>query len=395
MFGMILKIYRDFLISGDLKFLEESWPNIQKLMEYIFKDYDNDLDGVISCAQPNTYDCSLYGVNTFIGSLYLVALLACEQIATKLNIQDWAKKCKAIFDSGSKILDQECWNGEYYIQKYDESKIKEYQFGIGCFSDQLIGQWWAFHLGFGYILPAKHVDKAIESIIKYNFKESLEGITQTPRIFASPTDSGLLNCTWPYGSKPTVPTYYTDEVWTGLEYEIAALCIYTNRIDEGLKIINSIRKRYDGSHRSPWNEVECGDHYVRAMSSWTLLHALTGISYSVELKQFLLAPRINPTNFQSFFITNTAWGKVNQELSERRLIFSLSISYGNLDLNSILLKSIEKLNLDKIKYCKILSTEKEDNIINAILKHKNSGIEISLSETISIKENQKFLIELI
>jgi uncharacterized protein (DUF608 family) len=38
MFGMILKIYRDYLISDDLKFLEESWPNIQNLMDYIFKD---------------------------------------------------------------------------------------------------------------------------------------------------------------------------------------------------------------------------------------------------------------------------------------------------------------------------------------------------------------------
>ncbi|MBA7575802.1 hypothetical protein ES708_17638 [subsurface metagenome] len=231
--------------------------------------------------------------------------------------------------------------------------------------------------------------------MKYNFKESLEKITQTPRIFASSTDSGLLNCTWPYGNKPTVPTYYTDEVWTGIEYEIAALCIYTNHIDEGLTIINSIRKRYDGSHRSPWNEVECGDHYVRPMSSWTLFHALTGISYSVELKQLLLAPRINTSNFQSFFITNTAWGKVNQDLSERRLNFSLCVSYGNINLKSILLKSIEKLKPDKIKYCKMLGTEKEDNIINAKLIHKNSGIEISLSETISIKENLKLLIELI
>ncbi len=395
MFGMILKIYRDFLISGDLKFLEESWPNIQSLMEYILKDYDNDLDGVISCAQPNTYDCSIYGINTFIGSLYLVALFACEQIATKLSLEDWAKKCRDLFDSGRKILDKECWNGEYYIQKFNEVKIKENQYGIGCFSDQLVGQWWAFHLGFGYILPAEHVNKAIESIVKYNFKESLEGISQTPRIFASPTDSGLLNCTWPYGNKPKVPTYYIDEVWTGLEYEIAALCIYTNRIDEGLTIINSIRKRYDGSHRSPWNEVECGDHYVRPMSSWTLLHALTGIFYSVELKQLVLAPRINPTNFQSFFITNTAWGKVNQDLSERRLNFSICVSYGNLNLKSILLKSIEKLKPDKIKYCKMLGSEKEDNIINAKLIHKNSDIEISLSETISIKENQKLLIELI
>jgi hypothetical protein len=140
--------------------------------------------------------------------------------------------------------------------------------------------------------------------------------------------------------------------------------------------------------------VECGDHYVRPMSSWTLFHALTGISYSEEIKQLLFAPRMNPTNFQSFFITNTAWGKVNQELSETRLNFSLCVSYGNLNLNSILLKSIEKLSFDKIKYCKILSLEKEDIIIDAKLIRNNLSIEISLSETTSIKENQNLLIEL-
>jgi len=130
------------------------------------------------------------------------------------------------------------------------------------------------------------------------------------------------------------------------------------------------------------------------MSSWTILHALTGISYSVEPKQLLLAPRINSSNFQSFFITNTAWGKVSQELNERGLKFSLCVSYGNLSLKSILLKSIGKLNLDKIKYCRILSPGKEDNIIDVKIIRNNSGIEISISETISIKGNQKLLIEI-
>ncbi|MHA2288160.1 MAG: GH116 family glycosyl-hydrolase, partial [Promethearchaeota archaeon] len=286
MFGMILKIYRDYLVSGELDFLNRAWTHIKKLMEFIFSEYYDDPKGIITRAQPNTYDCSINGVNTFIGTLNLTALLACEKIALELSHLDWADRCRKLYESSQEILERECWNGEFYIQKYDEDLVKNFQYGMGCFSDQLFGQWWAFHLGLGYILPSKHVKKAIRAILKYNFKESLEGFKQTPRIFASPSESGLLACTWPNGGRPKVPTLYTDEVWTGLEYELAALCIYIGEVELGLKLINATRKRYDGSHRNPWNEVECGDHYVRPMSSWTLLHALTGISYSIKLNQF-------------------------------------------------------------------------------------------------------------
>ncbi|GAG80956.1 unnamed protein product, partial [marine sediment metagenome] len=212
----------------------------------------------ITRAQPNTYDCSIYGLNTFVGSLNLTALLACEKISLELNKLDWAEKCKKLFDFSLETIDRECWNGEFYVQKYDENKVKEFQYGIGCHSDQLLGQWWAFHLGLGYIFPSDRVIKALRSILKYNFKETLEGFKQTPRVFASPSESGLLNCTWPNGGRPEIPTLYTDEVFTGVEYEIAAQCIYAGDLNSGLRLVNAVRKRYDGSHRNPWNEIECG-----------------------------------------------------------------------------------------------------------------------------------------
>ena len=393
MFGMILKIYRDYLITGDLDFLKRSWAYIQKLMEFILKEYYVDSEGTITRAQPNTYDCSIYGFNTFIGTLNLVALLACEKIALELNLHDWVDKCKKLYSSSREIIDKECWNGEFYIQKYDESKIKEFQYGKGCLSDQLLGQWWAFHLGFGYIFPPDRVVKALKSIIKYNFKDSLKGFKQTPRIFASPKESGLLNCTWPNGGKPKVPTYYTDEVWTGIEYQIAALCIYAGDISSGLKIINAVRDRYDGSHRNPWNEIECGDHYIRPMSSWTLLHALTGIFYSVELNQLSLAPKIKHHNFQSFFITNSAWGTVNQQVNENKFIISIIISFGELSLKSIKLALFDKIKMSKIQSCKIVNSEENTNV-DAILNMNNSILEISLLKPITLKENQILQIQL-
>ena len=392
MFGMVLKIYRDFQITGDLEFLAKSWPFIRRLMEFIFKSYDNDLKGVIYLAQPNTYDCSIIGINSFIGSLYLVALLACEKMAKKLNLPEWPEKFRKIHDSGKLILDKECWNGEYYIQKYDENLIKEFQYGIGCHSDQLVGQWWAFQLGFGYILPPEHVKKAIDSIFKYNFKESLEEIKQTPRIFASPSDSGLMNCTWPSGKKPSVPTYYSDEVWTGIEYEIAALCVHIGKINESLKIIQAIRRRYNGARRNPWNEIECGDHYVRPMSSWTLLRALTGVNYSVESKQITLNPKINPTNFRSFYITGTSWGHIDQKIDKGKIEFRIFVNHGKLELNSIILKALDKCQPHVCSECTITSQEGIKNSINVFLSPKESFsiVEINLSRSIVLHENQQF-----
>jgi len=394
MFSTILKIYRDFLITGDREFLEKTWPFILRLMNYIFEHNDKELKGVIYSDQPNTYDCVIYGINTIIGSLYLTALLACEQISKELGVLDWAVKYRMIYNSGYQILDQECWNGEYYIQKYDKAQIKEHQYGIGCHSDQLIGQWWAFQLGFGYIFPLEHFNKATESIFKYNFKESLEGITQTPRTFASPEDKGLMVCTWPHGDKPEIPTLYSDEVWTGLEYEVAALCIHAGKITEALQIIQAVRDRYDGSHRNPWNEVECGDHYVRAMASWTLLYALTGVNYKIEVKQFKLAPRINAENFKTFFITGNAWGQLIQQISNNKIFSSLSISHGSLEIKTFLL---EELGGSKPVKCSVIvkeTPEGEKKPLEAILSINNFGVEIVLTKVIILKEGHQLIIEL-
>ncbi|NHJ21237.1 MAG: hypothetical protein EAX91_09855 [Candidatus Lokiarchaeota archaeon] len=393
MFGMILKIYRDYLITRDLDFLKGAWNHIQKLMEFIFKEYYDNSKGTITRSQPNTYDCSIYGLNTFIGSLNLAALIACEKIASKLNFLDWAKKYKELYTTSREILDKVCWNGEFYIQKYEENEVKDYQYGIGCFSDQLVGQWWAFYLGFGFILPSDHVKKAIDAIIKYNFRKSLKGFKQTPRVFASPSESGLLTCSWPNGGRPNTPTYYTDEVWTGLEYEVAALNIYTGNIHVGLKVIEAIRKRYDGSHRNPWNEIECGDHYVRPMSSWTLFHALTGILYSKEFYQFSIAPKINASDFKSFYITNSAWGVVKLQVSEEKIIFLLRISFGELMLKSIHLELLENIANRKIQSCEIINSKDELSISTKTDK-KNFIIDILLPKTVLLKESQHFQVDI-
>jgi hypothetical protein len=88
-------------------------------------------------------------------------------------------------------------------------------------------------------------------------------------------------------------------------------------LEDGLAIVKGVRDRYDGIPRAPigrnpWNEIECGGHYARAMASWSLLLALSGYEYDGTTGVLHFAPRITPAKFQSFFTGPQAWGSVRQ-----------------------------------------------------------------------------------
>ena len=105
--------------------------------------------------------------------------------------------------------------------------------------------------------------KALQSIYRYNFRNNFYDHPNTQRIYALNDEKGLLLCSWPKGGRPTLPFLYSDEVWTGIEFQVAAHMIYEGLVEEGLAIVKGIADRYDGVRRNPWNEVECG-HTTRA-----------------------------------------------------------------------------------------------------------------------------------
>jgi hypothetical protein len=123
-------------------------------------------------------------------------------------------------------------------------------------------------------------------------------------------EPGLLICSWPRGNKPTLPFVYSDEVWTGNEYQVASHLIAEGLVDEGLTIVKALRSRYDGRTRNPWNEYECGNWYARAMSSYALLGALSGFRYSAVERTLWFAPRLKARPFRSFFSTATGYGTI-------------------------------------------------------------------------------------
>lgn len=335
--GCVLKLYREWLLSGDINFLKQLYPFAKRSIEYAWVEWDKDRDGVMEGIQHNTYDIEFQGPNTMMGTLYLAALLAMEKLAVAVNDTDFAKSCREVRENGQNKY-EEIWNGEFYIQKYDPSEIKRHQFGSGCLSDQMLGQWFARVVGLGYVLPEDRVKSALKSVFKYNWKSDLSYHNNVQRVYALNDEAGLLLCTWPKGGRPKLPFAYSDEVWTGIEYQVAAHLIYEGFVEEGLAIVKGVRDRHDGIRRNPWNEFECGHHYARAMSSWSLITALSGFHYSAPEKTIAFSPSINQEKFRCFFSAGMAWGSYSQQLKKNTVSAAIAIKYGKLKLDKAALK---------------------------------------------------------
>ena len=355
--GGIMKVYREWLVSGDDDWLRRLWPSVRRALEYAWKYWDRDRDGVMEGVQHNTYDIEFYGPNPMTGTFYLGALRAGEEIARRLDDQDAADTYRRLFESGRAWIDQNLFNGEYYIQdvRPDAASLSshgvnvsiggqdrdpktgwpKYQFGTGCLSDQLIGQWMAEIVGLGKLLDPQNIRKALSSIFRYNWRADLTEHANPQRIYALNDEAGLLLCTWPRGGRPAFPFPYSDEVWTGIEYEVASHLIYEGFVEEGVAVVKAARARHDGTRRNPWNEFECGNHYARAMSSYALLLALSGFHINAAEGRLSFAPRVHTEDFRCFFSTNTGWGLYSQSVRGRAAAVSLEILYGSVVLKSL------------------------------------------------------------
>jgi len=330
--GAVIRLYRDWKLSGDDNLLLSLWEKAARALEFAFEYWDEDGDFVLESKQHNTYDIDFYGPNSHSGSLFYGALKAGMEMAVYLKDEVRAARYQTAFEEGSRKLDTLLWNGEYYIQLLEDSDAYRYQYGQGCLSDQVLGQFLANVSGLGYILPREHVKSALHSIFRYNFRNSMSDHLNVQRTFALNDEQGLLLCSWPKGGRPRLPFVYAEEVWTGVEYQVAAQLIWEGYQEEGLKIVKAVRERHDGVRRNPWNEVECGHHYARSLSSWGLLLALSGFRCDMVNQEMDINPVYQPENFFSFWSNAKAWGTYSQKIDpfsgERQ--WDLKVLYGEL-----------------------------------------------------------------
>jgi uncharacterized protein (DUF608 family) len=336
--GGIMKVFRDWHISGDTDWLRKMYPLTKRSLDYCIKTWDPDHRGGLFEPHHNTYDIQFWGADGMCTSIYLGALSAMAKMAQAVGRQadvefysDLAQRC-------SHFLDDQLFNGEYYQQKVEYQGLRDtsfassvahvhdkssemqqllkregprYQYGSGCLSDGVIGAWMARMYGIQTPLARKNVRSALQAIFKNNFKTDLSEHANAQRPgYAMGREPGMLLCSWPRGNKPTLPFVYSDEVWTGIEYQVASHLIEEGFVKEGLTIVKALRSRYDGRTRNPWNEYECGNYYARAMASYALLGALAGFRYSAVERILWFGPQLDVRPFKSFFSTAFGFGTI-------------------------------------------------------------------------------------
>ena len=359
--GGIMKVYRDWQISGDTPWLTKMYPLVKRSIDYCIRTWDPDHRGALFEPHHNTYDIEFWGADGMCTSIYLGALSAMAIMAPAAGHPDDASFYADLAKRGAQFMDEQLFNGEYYQQKVQYLGLRDtsfarsvahvtgqssemqqllqregpkYQYGSGCLSDGVIGVWMARTYGIEMPLAREHVRSTLQAIFRNNFKTDLSEHANAQRPgYAMGREPGLLLCSWPRGGKPTLPFVYSDEVWTGIEYQVASHLIQEGFVTEGLTIVQALRSRYDGRTRNPWNEYECGNYYARAMASYSLLAALSGFRYSAVEKTLCFSPQLQVRPFRCFFSTATAFGSI--ELNRESL--SVRVTEGEFRIEKLLL----------------------------------------------------------
>ncbi len=281
--GCIVKAYREWKWSGDSAWLKSIWPKVKAALAFAWKGaskWDANADGVMEGKQHNTFDINFYGPNPLVEFWYLAALRAGEEMAKGMGDDAFAAECRRLFTSGSRFVDEKMFNGDYFWQLIPEDKQGEpAQLGLGCLSDQLLGQQAAHLAGLGDLVDPAHAKRASESILKFNFRSDFTHYFNHKRVYAAGKDAGLQITSWPRGGREKFPFAYYSEVWTGIEYVAAAEMANEGLDTAALQVVSAARARHDGRRRNPFNEFECGYHYARSLAAWNVHLAWTGFQY--------------------------------------------------------------------------------------------------------------------
>ncbi len=333
--GGIMKVHREWRLSGNTPWLRQMWPQVRQSLEYCIETWDPRGTGVLEEPHHNTYDIEYWGPNGHCSSFYLGALIAAARMGEALG--EDVSRYRELATNGRAYMEQELFNGEYFFHEIRTEGLNaefhpidashngpgyadtiealntegpKYQYGTGCLSDGVLGFWMAKVCGIdAEIVDPEKVRSNLAAIHRYNLKWDLSDHPNPQRpTFALGKDGGLLLCTWPHGGELGIPFVYSNEVWTGIEYQVASHLMLEGMVEEGLEIVRACRDRYDGRVRNPFNEYECGHWYARALSSYALLQGLTGVRYDALEQTIYIDSKVG--DFRCLLSTGTGFGTV-------------------------------------------------------------------------------------
>jgi len=288
----VMMVCRDYLWTGDRDYLTSMWPHIVRAMAFT-DSLDTNGDALPDRDTGlQTYDqWRMRGTPSYVASLWIGALRAAIHIANELNKEDAAKQWSAKLSRASANFDKLLFNGEYYSLWVDGPTRDEL-----CMTDQVSGEWFSHLIGLPITISSQNLSRAIENVFRFNFNPEF----------------GLHNCTGPKGgpSLLALNNLQAGGLWTGIEFAFASMLMDHGRFADGVKIVETIHRRYLRAGQ-PWNHIECGGHYSRAMSSWATMLAATGFKPDLPDGALQVIPKV-PGDFHAPWVTAAAYGTIQR-----------------------------------------------------------------------------------
>jgi hypothetical protein len=393
--GTILRIYREHKMSSDKSFLKKNWEKIKLATTWVINQ-DKNKDGMEDTPIENTLDAVWDGEIAWLVGLCIAAAKAGEQMAIEMGDTPFANICATYVASGTKNMEEKLFNGEYFIHKPDEIKGREKLGSYNtCHIDQVYGQSWAHQVGLGRILNKEKTMSALRALWKYNFTPDVGPYIKERRgwrPYALAGEGGMVmntnpsNEAKPYGENTTWQLGYFHECMSGFEHQVASHMMAEGMTDEALVLTRMIHDRYHAAKRNPFNEIECSDHYARAMASYGTFISACGFDYDGPNGSIKFAPKLNPHKCKVPYTAASGWGSYEQNQNEQNFTAKLNVTYGSLRLNKIAVEPSLKVTKAKIFV--------GDTIINGKLTKKDQAYQFEFENTVELKKGQVLQINL-
>jgi uncharacterized protein (DUF608 family) len=355
--GTVLRIYREHQMSANDSFLRNNWDKIKRATEFIIRQ-DRNKDGMEDTPLENTLDAVWDGEIAWIVGLCIAAVKAGELMAIEMNDQTFAAQCADYVMKGRRNMETQLFNGEYFIHRPDPEKGRK---ALGsyntCHIDQLYGQSWAHQVGMGRIVDREKTISALKALWKYNFTPDVGPYIKTHkggRPYAMEGEGGMImntnpaNEARPYGDNVSWQLGYFHECMSGFEHQVASHMMAEGMIEESLVLTRMIHDRYHAARRNPFNEIECSDHYARAMASYGTFITACGFGYHGPKAYMRFAPKLTAGHFQAAFVAAEGWGSYRQEAKEDQLELEIKVHYGRLALKTFSTECDRKVTTAKL-----------------------------------------------
>jgi len=332
---LVLQVYRDYLLTGatDVEFLAECWEAIVQTLTYL-KTFDLDGDGIPenSGAPDQTFDdWKLQGVSAYCGGLWIAALEAAIAIGRileeaegrgqeaegqreqgEVHPSSFILRCQSWLDQSRAVYQETLWNGQYYrIDSNSGSDV--------VMADQLCGQFYARLLGLPDVVPDECAKTALQTVYDacfVKFNEYLASGALSAQTFTSVQEAraaeeageaedtgktelktqnsklktptytphasiGAANGVRPNGAPENPNATHPLEVWTGINFGLAAFLAQMSMTAEAMQITEAVVQQiYDNGlqFRTPEAITASGTfracHYLRATAIWAIYREL-------------------------------------------------------------------------------------------------------------------------